>query len=281
MARKLRALEAFDIVLICDDSGSMTSPTTYPNQNPFAPRQSRWDELRFVTKIVVDIATTLDDDGVDIYFLNRPHIKNVTRSEQIEQVFVAPPRGYTPIARTLRQVLRDKASLGVGENRKKLLIVIATDGEPTDDTGRVDKHTLYNVLMYERRPINTIHVAFVACTDDDAVMAYLNEWDNVIPNLDVVDDYHSERGEILRVQGPNFPFSRGDWVCKILLGSIDPEIDALDEVPGALNGFGGTLRSRSSNTLSGASMRSNTISGGTLRRHSTARSDSSSGCLIS
>ncbi|KAJ3044286.1 hypothetical protein HDV00_002606 [Rhizophlyctis rosea] len=271
MARKLRALEAFDIVVIADDSGSMTSPCTVPGQDPFAPRITRWDELKSVIKTVVDIGTTLDDDGIDLYFLNRPHIHNVTSADQVARAFANPPHGYTPIARTLRQVLRDKAGLGVGENTKKLLIVIATDGEPTDEVGTVDKATLYNVLMYERRPIQNIHVAFVACTDDDATMAYLNEWDNIIQNLDVVDDYYSERSEILRVQGPSFPFSRGDWVCKILLGSIDPEIDALDEVPGVFSG-GGTIRRGSSNTA--------------YRQHSRAslhsnRADRGGSCVIS
>jgi type IV secretory pathway VirB6-like protein len=42
--------------------------------------------------------------------------------------------------------------------------------------------------------------------------SYLNNWDKKIPNLDVADDYRSERQEILQVQGKDFPFSFGD-VC--------------------------------------------------------------------
>lgn len=41
-------------------------------------------------------------------------------------------------------------------------------------------------------------------------MEYLNHWDQEIPNLDVVDDYRSERKQILAVQGKDFPFSFGD-----------------------------------------------------------------------
>jgi hypothetical protein len=40
--------------------------------------------------------------------------------------------------------------------------------------------------------------------------SYLNDWDKKIPNLDVADDYRSERKEILKVQGKDFPFSFGD-----------------------------------------------------------------------
>lgn len=38
----------------------------------------------------------------------------------------------------------------------------------------------------------------------------MNNWDKKIPNLDVADDYKSERKEIQKVQGKNFPFSFGD-----------------------------------------------------------------------
>jgi len=44
-------------------------------------------------------------------------------------------------------------------------------------------------------------------------------WDKQIPNLDIVDDYSSERREIQRVQGPNFPFSKGDYVVKLVSGT--------------------------------------------------------------
>jgi hypothetical protein len=130
---------------------------------------------------------------------------------------------------------------------KKLLILVATDGQPTDDRGIVDKGTLYNILLQERGPQGAILVTFVACTDDEGEIGYLNEWDQRIPNIDVVDDYYSERTEVLRVQGSDFPFSRGDWVCKLLLGGIDPEIDGLDER--RVGGFPGNLNNKTSATM--------------------------------
>lgn len=42
--------------------------------------------------------------------------------------------------------------------------------------------------------------------------SYLNHWDKQIPHLDVADDYRSERQQILKMQGKDFPFSFGD-VC--------------------------------------------------------------------
>ncbi|KAJ3409627.1 hypothetical protein CcCBS67573_g01790 [Chytriomyces confervae] len=230
MALKLRKLEAYDIVIICDDSGSMNTKSTMGLQvsNPYAPATTRWDELKLTVQIVTDIAATLDEDGIDVYFLNRAPVRNVFSAEQLQQAFANPPRGYTPITRVLRQVLHEKRSQAI-ESGKKLLVLLATDGTPTTDSGVDDKQGLRQLLMHERGGRGEVPVVFLACTDDETEVGYLNEWDKQIPDVDVADDYISERKEILAVQGHNFPFSRGDWVCKMLLGPIDAEIDALDE----------------------------------------------------
>lgn len=78
------------------------------------------------------------------------------------------------------------------------------------------------------------------------IYSYLNNWDKNIPNLDVADDYRSEREEIHKVQGKEFPFSFGDvneeilllqleidyflqYVVKVLMGAVDDWFDTLDE----------------------------------------------------
>jgi hypothetical protein len=164
-----------------------------------------------------------DADGIDLYFLNRPGLLHVTDPSQIGNVFAAPPSGFTPINATLVNVLREKAAV---MSEKKLLVIILTDGEPTDASGRPNIGELERTL---RQRSSQCHVTFVACTDDDSVMQYLNGWDESIPRLDVVDDYISEKKEIIAVQGNAFRFSHGDWIVKALLGSIDPSLDSLDE----------------------------------------------------
>ena len=87
-------------------------------------------------------------------------------------------------------------------------------------------------------------------------MEYLNNWDKELDHLDVVDDYRSEKSQILACQGPNFPFSYGDvrllqlllllllknsinslfqYIVKILMGPIDEWFDNLDERPVSLD----------------------------------------------
>jgi hypothetical protein len=49
---------------------------------------------------------------------------------------------------------------------RKLLILIATDGVPTNESGKQDIKSLEYVLRHERTPINHVPVTIIACTDD-------------------------------------------------------------------------------------------------------------------
>ncbi|UJR31197.1 hypothetical protein I4U23_018702 [Adineta vaga] len=210
-ATKLRVLEGYEIVFICDDSGSMNTPLG-DLSGPFDKMPSRWDELKQTVSIVVDLASVFDPDGVDIYFLNREPIFHVQNSEQLIPIFSIPPAGPTPIVPVFRRVLRDKQH---EIEERKLLILLATDGVPTDNQGHRDIRSFEYVLKHERKPTDRIPVTIIACTDDDDCIGYLNDWDKKIPNLDVVDDYRNEKKEIQGRQGKHFPFSFGD-VCKIM-----------------------------------------------------------------
>ncbi len=176
----------------------------------------------------------MDSDGIDVYFLNRNPMLNVTNAQTIRQAFNSPPQGLTPLVPAIRKILAAKRSTAY---EKKLLILIATDGynlddgiyflycwsyfrAPTNEYGQTDVRTLETVLRNERNP--QTYVTFLACTDDLEAVNYLSDWDKSIPNLDVIDDYRSERADIQKVRGANFPFSFGDYIVKALLGSIDP-----------------------------------------------------------
>lgn len=185
---------------------------------------TRWDELKYFSKISLEIANIFNQEGSDVYFLNRPMARCVRSADDLVPYMVNPPNGYTPLSRVVGTVLNNNSANFLGE--KKLLILIVTDGEPTDDMGRADIPGFKRVL--QSRPPN-VYTTIVSCTDEDDTMAYLNNWDRVLPRLDVVDDYRSEKEEILKVQGRNFKFSFGDYVVKSLLGSIDASLDNFDE----------------------------------------------------
>lgn len=219
-ALKLRQLENYDITVICDDSGSMSSPVTNP-KSPFEPIDTRWSEAQKSLRIIVDIASIFDSDGIDIYYLNRKPLKSIRSAQDLEsrKGFNTPPSGSTPLGKVLSQVLEDKAST---IKEKPMLLIIFTDGVPDNLNEFISK-------LKNRSPIERIPVSIVACTDDSSAIGYLDKLDKKIRFLDVCDDFYSEMIQIKKVQGPAFEFSFGDYITKILLGPIDPSIDKLDE----------------------------------------------------
>jgi hypothetical protein len=213
------------IVFIFDDSGSMNSILTDSPLNTNVFKATRWDELKNFAKISIDLANIFNPEGVDVHFLNRPPARSVHNLNDLEPYLVNRPAGFTPMARVIHTVLSENNPMVLAE--RKLLIVIVTDGEPTDDYGTKDIPGFKNILM-ARSP--STFTTIVACTDEDGTMDYLNNWDRTIPRLDVVDDFRNEKSEILRAKGPRFPFSYGDYVVKCLIGSMDAEFDNLDEM---------------------------------------------------
>lgn len=226
-ARRMQMLQGFKTVFIFDDSGSMKAPLEDSplNQAGSMLRASRWDELKYFAEISIEIASVFDSNGCDVHFLNKGPFNKIMHASQLEQQFREGPGGYTPLANAFNAVLsqnRDEI------REKKLLVIVVTDGQPTDTVGNVDIKGFKNVLQ-SRSPMDRIFCTIVACTDDDSCIDYLDKWDRQIPNLDVCDDYRTERQQIRKVQGSQHTFSYGDYVVKSLIGAIDPELDQADE----------------------------------------------------
>ncbi|CAF1471686.1 unnamed protein product, partial [Rotaria sp. Silwood1] len=219
LAQRLNILQQFEIVVLCDDSGSMNTPVD-------GTIRTRWDELLSIVQIVIEIATVFDSNGVDLHFLNRSSILNVTDSRQVAESFSQRPDGLTPLTPALRRIFQSAAIKARSD--KRLLVFVATDGEPTDPNGNVDIQGLENLMRNERQA-NTTYVTFLSCTDDVSSVAYLSQWDRTMINVDVVDDYKTEREKVRRIQGYNYPFSFGDYVAKALIGAVDRKMDQLDE----------------------------------------------------
>ena len=61
----------------------------------------------------------------------------------------------------MRQILQEKRQQ---IQDRKLIVLIATDGAPTDDDGYQNVEAFRYLLQHERRPIERIPVAIIACT---------------------------------------------------------------------------------------------------------------------
>ncbi|CAF1271520.1 unnamed protein product [Adineta ricciae] len=218
-AKRLHKLKNYEIILLCDDSGSMN--TTVDGSN-----RTRWDELRDFAKIILNVGTIFDSSGVDIYFLNRESILNVKDPDKVNEVFSKPPYGYTPLVPALRKIFQ--LPITRLNNDKKVLVFVATDGAPTNDDGEPNVDELKHLMNIERR-IDTTFVSFLICTDDPTCVGYLRDWDKMMTNVDVTDDYKTERENIEKLQEGNFTFTKGDYIVKALVGAIDKQIDDLNE----------------------------------------------------
>lgn len=196
-----------EIVLLCDDSGSMKNTIIEANTNK---QTTRWLELKKLAAVIIEFVTAINPTGLDIYFFNRPTLRNVTDMMGLQNTFNDLPNGSTPLIGTLRKIFQEKANL---PDERQLLVVVITDGEPTDG----NHEDLFNVLYY--KPQN-VHVSFAECTDNEEDMDYLDRWDGRIPNFDNTDDYREELARIKANQGPQFKFDYTDYVIKILLATF-------------------------------------------------------------
>lgn len=198
--------------------------------------QTRWQELCGQLKLLFEICEEeeLIPNGIDVFFIHdqtvakRPlDTKGVRSWQEMEQVLPKKPNGrFTPTIDTLERMFAPSA---MPEQDGPVLTLIFTDGLPNNGKGRNDSFLLQRRFAMKQAAYPQSHITIVLCTDDDDVGAEFNQLDRSIPRLDVMEDYASETAEIRRAQGAMFPFSRADYVVKLLLGSTIALWDKLDE----------------------------------------------------
>jgi hypothetical protein len=227
-ANDLAQLQDYEIVLILDDSGSMKLSSLPPHMRKLGvPSPNRWEELQQTVQMLVELGTCFDADGVDLFFLNRQPVASVTgpNDPKFIQAFGNAPSGTTPLTETLNKVVQQCA----GE--KPVLLFILTDGEPNGGCN-VFTEALAKVVRKQSTP-RSFKVQIMACTGNDDEIAWLNDVDKQFTEVDVTDDYLSEKQEI-QAKNPGYNFTKGDWIMKAMLGPIDKKFGDLDTRAGTL-----------------------------------------------
>lgn len=196
-------LRSFEIIVVCDDSGSMNGI-----------KKTRWNYAQQIIDCIFTATVSFSPNGLHIYFLNRQAALAVQDSKDLNTIFAEPPSGYTPLMRILKFVF--DLPVAKAENEKKRFVYVLTDGTPTDDYGNEQIHEL-EVLLNEQRSIDTTYVHFIACTDDKENIQYLSNWNRTIKNVFVTKDFDQERTEIHRHHGGDSSSSSGDYVAQILV----------------------------------------------------------------
>ncbi|CAF3188291.1 unnamed protein product [Rotaria socialis] len=206
-------------ITYCDDTATTKSPVQPESAQTSVRCRSCSSHCR---SFPYEPTTRIDDRLREITL--KYEIRQELDPQTVNQIFSNPPRGYTPLVSALQSIFQLPATRRGYD--KKVLVFIATDGAPTDDYGNINVQDLEHVMNVVRQ-IETTHVMFLICTDDSTCVDYLNEWKNTMANVDVTDDYRTERDKAQRKYGLNAPFSIGDYIVKALVGAIDPNLKAI------------------------------------------------------
>lgn len=137
IATDLAALALYDVVLYCDDSGSMRAEE----------RGERIDDLKLILSRVAEVATLFDEDGIQVRFMNSDTQGNGIRhaaaaSQLVEQVRFS---GITPLATQLdRKVIQPLVMQAIRSRalQKPVLVVVITDGEPVGEPRDLTRRTI-------------------------------------------------------------------------------------------------------------------------------------------
>lgn len=207
---------------------------------------TRWKELRDSIAVQAEFAGKCRV-FTNFKLLNAPKMKKRIRNYNIcetireseikheietlmEVLDTYPPRGKTPIAKRLKEVLHDidKVEAKDKGTEKRFSIEITTDGLPTDGDGE-EGEKANNDLLDLLNELSTYSVTFLIriVTNERKVIDYYNELGYGYQNFDILDDYKDEYKEISRKNrwmNYSFPLHR----CREM-GYFNHVFNALDD----------------------------------------------------
>lgn len=112
------------------------------------------------------------------------------------------PNGQTPLTArlcTVHNEIKQSILPKLSESQKKVAVVIATDGLPTNehDHGLSTSAAKQDFkLALKALPWDTVSVVIRLCTDDVDVVSYYKELEAELPHVQVLDDYWAEASRV-------------------------------------------------------------------------------------
>lgn len=243
-------------IWIVDNSGSMQKPDGHriiaspsdPNAIKMVP-SSRWDEIVECVEYHARLAGLIEAP-TRFRLLNNPGANvgpqqfsiadgnNFTSiAQQVNQATTimrrARPNGCTPLTSHILEIHHEVSQMAPELRRegKKVAIIIATDGLPTDEFGysgnSQNQEFVDSLRMLEGLPV---WVVVRLCTDDEEVVNFYNDLDGQLElSLEVLDDFCGEAAEVTK---------ENPWLNYALplhrlreFGFHDRVFDMLDERP--------------------------------------------------
>ncbi|KAJ9091412.1 hypothetical protein QFC19_009122 [Naganishia cerealis] len=207
VALDLVKIALFDVVILCDDSGSMA----------FEQNGERIEDLKLILSRVAFACSLFDHDGINIRFLNSQYDGNHINSEQAAMQLLSQVKfsGLTPLGTVLDQKILQPMLLQPARSnalQKPLLVICITDGAPAGEPA--DK-------VFEYGP-DAVSFQFAQVGDDrkaEEFLASLDAHPKVGPLIDSTGNYEMESAQFQRMSGNSMDPTL--WLCKMLLGPID------------------------------------------------------------
>ncbi|GAQ84526.1 hypothetical protein KFL_001930040 [Klebsormidium nitens] len=226
LAIDLAGLALFDIVILADDSSSMS----------FEEQGERIDDLKMILNRVAEVATMFDQDGITIRFLNSQAQGNNIRTAQEANTCVAKTQfqGLTPLAASMERNVLQPLVFGPaqsGQLRKPVLVITITDGEPSDSP----KDAILQVIRNARARLApqygkcAVVFQFAQVGRDQRAQAFLAKLDKNADIGDVIDctSYYELEAEEFKRKGIDMTVEL--WLVKMMVGAFDDSYDAEDE----------------------------------------------------
>ncbi|KAJ6049871.1 hypothetical protein N7444_006587 [Penicillium canescens] len=229
VATDVMKLALFDVVLYVDDSGSIE----------FEEKGLRKDQLRQILGIVATAASTFDQDGISIRFMNSAEQGDGIRDAEDVNRLVSRVRfsGLTPLGTNLKSKVVDPMVVGPARaNRleKPVLVITITDGQPAGEphgaVGDVIRHAVEETSRTRYGP-GAVSFQFSQVGTDSRARDFLSSLDedpHIGHLIDCTSNFEVEQDEMSRANPP-IHLTRELWCAKLMLGAIDSSYDTKDE----------------------------------------------------
>lgn len=113
---------------------------------------------------------------------------------------------------------------------KPKLIILATDGAPTDEDGRSTIQARQQFIdVLRQRDADMNRIVILLCTDDDAIVKLYEDIDETIDNICVIDDYQTEKAKVEKCQGDGYNYTQDMHRARFILAGINDIFDKMNE----------------------------------------------------
>ncbi|KAJ3213731.1 hypothetical protein HDU67_002529 [Dinochytrium kinnereticum] len=244
-ALSLVALSLYDIIIFCDDSGSMKE----------VEAGSRIEDLKVILERVADIAAVFAEDGVAVRFINSPLVAdNVRTPEQVRDLVSRVDFLYqTPLGSQMEIKIMEplvNSKIRSGTFHRPTLIITITDGEPypepRDTFHKVLSTTLSLLRSHHHSDRSVVH-QLCQCGKDPKATAFLEELDRDVVVGHVVDSISFFEREAERFARGGVKLTPDLFLVKLCLGAVDKNFKGGGSM-GSVSSYSSSSSSSSSGT---------------------------------